>query len=520
MKRNSRRIAAAAGCLVVVSLIAACASAVQQADSDGGSDSAAPVDGGTVNIVQAADIQPASFFSQNNPNFSVMRTVFNSLITYDEGTVDPKPELATSWSFDDAGTTLTFALRDDVTFHDGRAFVADDVIASLDALKRPEVGSQIKHIANAITATATPDEHTVSITFDRAMSNTLDLFLMMPIIDGTDVDGLLAGKNLNGTGPFSADSYTPGQGLKLVKYDGYWKKGLPHLDAVNITVVRDSQSMLSSLKAGQSQLALDLAPLDAASIKDTPGYQLIESEANDSVQYLASNVTVPLLSDKRVRQAISYAIDRERILTQVDGGIGSVTSLPWAESSPAYDTDKADHFDRDIDKAKKLLAEAGAAGKSVKVFYDAGFQPNVGIAEIVQFDLSEAGLKPELVPLQASDFLDRLRNGGFDGMFLSGHGFGQLNPATLLKGAFPFNAEKNASSFESEAYRALSDEVWSAPGEVPQETLDKVNDLLLDEQFVSDLVLTTHTYAITDKLKGLTATMVDYIDLDEAYLAR
>lgn len=515
---RQRRTAALTAGIAALALLTGCASAVQQGGS--GQASSSPVAGGTLQIVQAADVQPATFFAQNNPNFSVLRTVFNSLITYDHEGLKPQPELAESWEISSDGKQITFSLREGVTFHDGRAFTADDVVASIGALKRPEVGSQTKHIAAAITEAKATDEHTVVVSFDKAMSNVLDLFQMMPVIDGTDVDGLLQGKNLNGTGPFAVESYTPGQGLKLVKNSDYWKQGLPYLDGVNISVVRDSQSMLSSLKSGQSQLALDLAPLDAATIKGQAGFKLIEAEAFDSVRYIASNVTVPVLSDKRVRQAISYAIDRSRILSQVDGGIGSVTSLPWAQSSPAFDESKVDHFARDIDKAKSLLADAGATGAPVKIYYDAGFQPNVGIAEIVQFDLTEAGLAPELVPLQASNFLDRLRNGGFDGMFLSGHGFGQLNPATLLKGAFPFNADKNASSFVSEEYKALADEVWLSNGEVPEETFAKVNDFLLDQQFVSDLVLSTHTFAISDKLNGVEATMLDYLDLDEAYLAK
>jgi peptide/nickel transport system substrate-binding protein len=364
------------------------------------------------------------------------------------------------------------------------------------------------------------DPYEVVIHFKLAMSNVFDLFAMMPIVDPLHLDDLLAGKNFNGTGPFEVSKYSPGQGVTLVKNDHYWKKGQPYLDGVDISVVRDSQSMLSSLKSGQSDLALDLAPLDASTLKDAPGFELHLSDANDSVQYIGSNVTVPLLSDKRVRQAISYAIDRKRIVTQVDGGIGTPTSLPWAQSSPAFDESLLDHFARDIDTSKRLLAEAGATGKPVNIYYDSGFAPNVGIAEIVQYDLTQAGLKPTLVPLQASDFLDKLRNGGFDGMFLSGHGFGQLSPATLLKGAFPFNADKNASSFDNADYKALANEVWQSKGTPSEATLKKVNDFLLDQQFVSDLVLYTHTYATTTKVKGLSETMLDYIDLDSTYLQK
>src|SRR3954466_10261831 len=109
--------------------------------------------------------------------------------------------------------------------------------------------------------------------------------------------------------------------------------------------------MLSSLRSGQSQLALDLAPLDATTITNDPAYKLIEADANDSVAYVGYNVTVPLLSNKVVRQAISYSIDRKRILSQVYGDLGRPASLPWSPSSPAYDESKTGHYTHDVAKA-------------------------------------------------------------------------------------------------------------------------------------------------------------------------
>ncbi|MCX7522584.1 ABC transporter substrate-binding protein [Microbacterium sp. STN6] len=515
--RRSRMLSLATIAVASAVVLTGCTSAVQKAESPDGN---SPTKGGILHIVQAADVQPATLFAQNNPNFSLTRTVFNSLIDYNHKDLKPEPELATSWKMSDDGKALTFQLRKGVTFHDGSAFTAADVIASLKAVQRPGVASQTKSVATAISDMQAPNDHEVVITFSQAMSNTMDLFLMTPIIKAAAIDDALAGKSFMGTGPFSVKQYSPGQGFTLERYDDYWKKGAPYLDGVQITVVRDSQSMLSQLKSGQADLAMDLAPLDAASLKDTSGYELELSDANDSVQYIASNVTVPLLSDKRVRQAISYAIDRKRILEQVDGGIGSVASLPWAESSPAYDKSLVDHFARDLAKSKQLLEEADAVGKSVNIYYDAGFQPNTGIAQIAQFDLTQVGLKPNLIPLQASDFLDKLRTGGFDGMFLTGHGFGQLNPATLVKGAFPFNADANASSFDNAEYKQLANELWLSNGVPSKATLDKMNSFLLDQQFVSDLVLSTHTFAISSKVKGLSETMLDYLDLDSTYIQK
>ena len=153
------------------------------------------------------------------------------------------------------------------------------------------------------------------------------------------------------------------------------------------------------------------------------------------------------------------------------------------------------------------------------IFYDAGFPPAAGIAEVVQFNLEEAGLSPEAVPLQTGEFFQRLGSGGLEGLFVSGHGFGQLSPATLIKGSFPFNAEKNASSFDNQEYKDLANAVWTTTD--PDEAaaiLDEVNEFLLDQQFVSDLVISSHTFSISSDLQDLSWTMLDYINLDEAYL--
>ncbi len=492
--------------------LSGCVSAVDVEDSGG-----TPQEGGVLNIVQGADIQPTTIMSQNNPNFSITRLAFNFLIALDHETLEPQPELATEWELSEDGLTLEFTLREGVTFHDGKEFTAQDVIGSVETIRREEVPSQLKHVANQIEDMKATDDQHVIFTFAQRLSNVYDLFEMMPIIDVETVDQLFSGEIFNGTGPFKVDEYNAGQGLTLSKNESYWKEGRPYLDGVEITVVRDSQSMLSSLRSGQSQLALDLAPLDATTIADDPSYELVLSDANDSTYYLGSNVTVPLLADNRVRQAIAFAIDRERVLEQVFGGVGEVTSLPWSPNSPAYDESLIDSYNYDIDRASSLLDEAGATGSPINVYFDAGFAPNVGLAEIVEFNLSEAGLEPNMQPLQAAEFLDRLRSGGFDGLFMTGHGFGQLNPATLVKGAFPYNADRNASSFDNDEYKQLANALWTSDPD-DQAPIDAMNKFLLEQQFVSDLVNYTHTYAISSQLSDLNWTMLDYIDLDEAYL--
>jgi peptide/nickel transport system substrate-binding protein len=315
-------------------------------------------------------------------------------------------------------------------------------------------------------------------------------------------------------------SYRPGSGYTLKRNDQYWKNGRPYLEGVEVAVVTQSSSAVASLRSGQSQLALDLAPLDAAALKGSAGFQLVSSDAQDSIFYLGQNVTVPPLTKPEVRQAIAWAIDRDRILTQVLGGIGHTSSLPWPPSSPAFDPTKRDTYHHDPAKAKQLLDKAGAAGASVNIYYNAGFAPNAGIAEIVQFDLTQAGLKVAAKPQQAADFFSLLSGSGVPGLFVNVHGFSQLHPVTLVKGAFPFNAAGNAERFSSPEYTNLAAKMWTTTDEhAAKAVYAQMNDLLINQQFVTDLVVSSHTYTISTKLHGLAWNMFDYINLDDAYLS-
>ncbi|TMF85833.1 MAG: ABC transporter substrate-binding protein [Chloroflexi bacterium] len=496
-------------------LLASCTAAVSR-DKSGRSK---PVQGGTLRMVQTADIAPATLLSQNNPNFSICRTVFNTLTEYDHKTLDPKPSLATHWNISDGGKTYVLSLRDDVKYHTGRPFGPDDVVNVIDILKQDTTSSQLKHVAAICDARKT-GANEVTLTFSQAVSNVFDLFEVMIVVDKETYPDLLAGRKFIGTGPFTMQSYRPGSGYTLKRNDQYWKAGRPYLDGVEVAVVTQSSSAVSSLRSGQSQLALDLAPLDAIGLKGSAGFQLVPSDAQDSVFYLGQNVTVPPLDKVEVRQAIAQAIDRERILSQVLGGIGHTSSIPWSPSSSAFDVSKRDTYRHDPAKAKQLLATAGASGASVDIYYNAGFAPNAGIAEIVQFDLTSAGLKATAKPQQAADFFSLLSGSGIPGLFVNVHGFGQLHPATLVKGAFPFNARANAERFTSQQYSDLATKMWTTTDQTAAKGVyADMNDLLIKEQFVTDLVVSSHTYTISTKLNGLAWNMFDYINLDDAYLS-
>lgn len=475
--------------------------------------------GGTLHLVQTADIAPTSLLAQNNPNFTICRTVFNTLTQYNHKSLKAEPSLATGWQVKDQGQTYVLSLRDDVKYHSGRPFGPDDVVAVIGILHEAATTSQTKATAAICDASKT-GAHEVTLRFSKAVNNVFDLFEMMIMVDKESYADLLKGDKFIGTGPFTMQSYQPGTGFSLRKNPHYWVPGRPYLDGVGMQVIAQSSSAVAALRSGQAQLALDLAPLDAAALRSTEGFELVVSDAYDAVYYLGQNVTVKPLDNPTVRQGIAWAIDRERILDQVLGRIGYTSSLPWARSSPAYDAAKRDTYRYDLAKAKSLLDSAGARGATVDLYYNAGFAPNAQIAEIVLFGLNQAGLTASPKPTQAADFLTLLSGKGIPGLFVNVHGFGQLEPATMVNGAFPFNAAKNAEQFSSRTYSQLADQAWTATNASTAKTVySQISDMLLREQFVSDLVVSAHTYAISTKLQGLAWSMFDYLDLDNASLA-
>lgn len=472
----------------------------------------------TLVLTQSSDIQTGSFMAQNNPNFSVMRTVFNTLTEYDVKTMEPKPSLASGWKMSDDQKTLTLDLRTDVTFHNGAKFTSADVLAAIAYVQKDTTPSQVKHDAKIVTASA-PSESQVVLTLANPVSNIFDMLEMMVIPQKDSYEQMQSGAAFIGTGPFKVDSYKHGQGISLSAYDKYFK-GKAKIDKLEIQIVAEASSRVASLKTGASHISMDLPPLDITGLIADKNFSNVIVETWDSAMYVGSNVSIAPLDKKELRQAIAWSVDRDAIVTKALSGMGQTSSLPWSKSSPAYDDAAANSYKYNPEKAKQMVTAGGFTGQELKIHYPSTQAGFASVAEIVQAGINATGLKATLVPMQPADFTKALFGDGLPGLFVNGHGFGQMRPATLLKGAFPFNADKNASRFVNDQYKALANGIWQNTDAAKAKGLyGEVNALLLDQQFISDLARGAHTYTITNRVKGLAYTALAYLNLDTAELS-
>lgn len=317
------------------------------------------------------------------------------------------------------------------------------------------------------------------------------------------------------------DSWQRGQQSDWTRNENYWDSPAL-LDGVTIRVVPDNSALLSSVRAGQTNVVVGVSAQDARPFSGD-GFQVENEDVFDVAYYVGANVADPRLADKRIRQAISYAVDRERILEEVLGGVGIASSSPWPESSPAYNEQARDFYLRDLDKARQLLAEAGGApAEPVLLSYGTGLAPArtiaAIIAAIIENNLAEIGFTVTLDPREQAT-LSPFLNSGEHQLWINPHGFAQLNPSTLATGAAPFKPAKNLSGYSSPEYSAIVDRLWTQAdptSDAAEASYTEFSDLLLDEQFVIDLAITTNTNIYSAGVDGIAWNRYKNLILDRA----
>lgn len=519
--RRRLRVAAVAATLSLGLLaVNGCSSAVGEARGTGGGS-----DDQILTIAATSDIVPATIFTNSaEASNTLIGSVYDSLVDYDLDSLEPRPRLATDWKLSPEGTQLVLNLRDDVTFHSGRAFTSKDVEFSIKTWADPRWTVQFQRTAAAVTGFDTTDPHRITLTFEHPLSNVFDLLDTLPIIDSDSIDDLASGKEYVGTGPFRFTSWTPGASLKLTRNDDYWGEE-PALGGVEVTLVPDAQAQAAQLRAGQVDLATGASPRDIASLSKDDAFEVSTFAGAENEIYVGADLNNPALKDKRVRQALAWALDRERIVKEVYQGNGRPANLPWSATGPGYDAATDATYTHDVTKAKALLAKSSSTGvlPTLPLSYPAGNATYEAVAQIVQANLSEVGITVELKPIEYTAFIKSLIGGTFGGLWILQHNYAQYTPSTLAVSAYPFNAEHNASHFVSTEYQAASEAAWKRPNGTDAEAIKayrRLNQVLLDNVFLVEIAVLPPQIVASSGVEGLDLSKRNELDLRTATVER
>jgi peptide/nickel transport system substrate-binding protein len=495
--------------------VAGCTSAVKEAE--GGQSNGEARSGGTLQVAQGTDAEPATFLNPSLGNLLSQFTVFETLTKVSTETGEPEPVVAESWELAPDGKSMTLELRDDVTYHSGRTLTSADVEFALTQMKDPALSPGGEVMASKVTGIETPTDTQVELTFSEPMPNIFDLFELMPLVDKETFDGIASGEEVVGTGRFTWESWTPGSKITLAKYEDHRDAANTALDGIDINIISDPTAELAAIKSGRVAYATGLAPLDVRSLTETSGFNLVKS--GGSSLPLAFDVRKAPFDNKAVRQAVHYAIDRERINEQVQGGLGQATALPWQEATAGYDTSEGEQYALDIEKAKQLLSSAGVAeGTEFEVLVP-DFPENVQMFEIVRNNLAAVGLEAVAKVVDSADYGERVSKGDMGTpAFLMRNGNGPT-PQTQVQSRPELQPQGNMSHFTSQEY---SDRVAALTSAVDAadvaNALSDYDEYFLDEAFCLSLNVRPSISVRTDEVDGITSTQQGYIDLSTAYL--
>ncbi len=373
-------------------------------------------------IAEPKSLDPGTVTAVND--FRILMNMYDGLVRYKNGSLEIEPSLATSWSINEDGTEYTFELRNDVKFHDGTDFDAADVKFNFDRMldeNHPYHNTgpfPLSFFFSAIETVEAVDADTVKFKLKNPyapfLSNLAYPTGLIVSPEAVEKQGIEFGRNPVGTGAFKFAQWESNAKVVLVRNEHYWE-GAPALEAVVFRPITDANTRVAEMLSGGLDIMVEVAPDSVAQFQGS-GYNLLE-QAGPHLWFLILNTKEGPFADKRVRQAVNYAIDKKTLVEQVLQGTAQVASGPtppafsWAynESLQPYPYDPA--------KAKQLLKEAGQENATLTFYVTeggSGMLDPISMGTAIQADLAKVGLKVKIETYEWNTFLGKV-NPGLEG---------------------------------------------------------------------------------------------------------
>ncbi len=367
---------------------------------------AQPKQGGTLNFIYrtiAGHFNPA--IASGTPTGIPGTQMFAALIRYDDKW-NPQPYLAESWNIADDGLSVTVKLRQGATFHDGKPITSEDVAFSIETIK---ANHPFKTMFGPVTKIETPDPQTAVIhltgphpAIELAMSSQLGAIIPKHIYGEGDIRKNPRNSNdIVGSGPFKLAEFKPGEHVIMERYDGYFLKGKPYLDRIVFKKIAESTSRIIALETGKADMTSFASdPQELKRLKRSKHLTLTPDGygAIGPLNWVAFNTERKPFDDKRVRQAIGYAMNKDLQMKILYAGFAERATGPIHPGSQFYSGD-VEHYKFDVEKAKALLDEAGYKPNSDGVRFETtiNFIPGGAVfkrwSELVKAQLKKVGIQ-------------------------------------------------------------------------------------------------------------------------------
>ena len=508
-----------------LALLACGGSGDEAAEGSGASGEAeAPAGGdGAATFVFGASADPVILdgaYVSDGESLRVVRSIFEGLVTTEEGGTEIIPALAEEWTTSEDGLEWVFSLREGVTFHDGEALDAEAVCFNFDrwytftgiqqsgnvsyywsTVMGGFAENESEDLTESLYASCeATDEATATITLTRPSSTFLSALSLPAFSIGSPAaleeygadevtgsgeepqfTGTYGTEHPTGTGPFRFVSWEPGNQLVLERNDDYWGD-VAQIQNLVFVPIADGPARRQALEAGDidGYDLVDPADVDAL---DEAGFTILRRPAFN-VGYVGLNQSAPPLDNLQIRQAIAHAIDRENIIS-TNYPEGSTVATQFMPEAVFGYTEDVTTYDYDPEKAKELIAESGVTDLTLEFWYPTEvsrpYMPDPAANfQLMAADLEAVGFTVEPVGVPWNpDFLDSALSGGAP-MYLLGW-TGDFGDPDNFVGTF-FQTQKPEWGFDNPELFALLDEA-EAETDVDARTAlyEQANVLIMDE---------------------------------------
>jgi peptide/nickel transport system substrate-binding protein len=458
--------------------------------------------GGTIRIAKSADISTIYPWEMTDlESLFIFQNIYEPLIRLKKDTADIEPCLATHWEISKDYKTWTFHLRKNVKFHDGTPFTAKEVIESLSLKKGFPAKMRKIDDYTVVFDLPSPDAAfalTLSIEFHSiAGAATIKCFkenCKKPIVVGT--------------GPYKFEKWIPDKLLLIKANEDYWG-GKPYIEQAEFIPIKDNASVIKALKNKSIDLTHNILPSNISELKKIP-FLNFQSQPSLSIAYLGMNNEKPYFKDKKVRIAISHAINKQALLKKYyyDGqaAIAAKSCLPVSMFGYYADLPEREY---NIEKAKALLKEAG---------YPNGFETTllpppvtrpylpepIKIAEDIKKDLEIIGIKATIVNAKSwRDYLNKGFSGDFD-LILFGWVADTIDPNDFLTSILASQSigSGNVTRFSNNTFDNLLEMARSQKVSQRAKTYQKAQMIFYEEMPFVPLVSAMQLAVWNDRVKG------------------
>ncbi len=373
-------------------------------------------------VAEPKSLDPAAVTAVND--FRILVNVYEGLTRYKSGTLEVEPALATGWDISEDGTEYTFALRDGISFHDGTPFNAEAVKFNFDRMldeNHPyhDTGPfPLSFFFGAVAATEVVDDMTVKFTLNAPYAPFLSnlayptgLIVSPAAVEAHRMD---YGRNPVGTGPFQFVEWRSNEAVVIERNDAYWGEAAG-TQAVVFRPITDSNTRVAEMLAGGIDLMVEVPPTSLGQFSGE-GFSIVE-QAGPHVWFLILNAKEGPFADKRVRQAANYAINKEAIVNDVLEGTASVAAGPTPPAFAWAYNEELEPYPYDPEKARALIAEAGADGAELTFYVTeggSGMLDPVPMGTAIQADLQAVGFEVKIETYEWNTFLGEV-NPGLEG---------------------------------------------------------------------------------------------------------